>query len=456
MRPGFLCDNNAIAPVIGFALVLAILVSTLGFVQTKFVPVWNAEFESGHFEDVYNDLVLFSANIESAAVSGIPRTSPVKLGLVYPKRGIFYNPKPLLFGSLEVKQDVNVTVNYTTVFNTTSKTFPSSSIRYELPGNHPFLVYEHGIVIRDFSKFGRGNATGSPNTMIVGDDINLPFLLINGSGFSSISVEPEIFSIYPIELTSKSNFVEYLQYINITMDTHYPEVWKLTFNKSYIPGQGDLVYTSSSGKTTVRVNSTSGKIYINTTAGNEIDLPDYASQVTQASRLYAGMAVVKTVATLASYKGTGQETMGMGSVWKDVPIPSDISQIILTNITTDTTGVQGCGAQCDLTQDIIAFKVVDLKGKFWIVTINFKDTNTIYSIEGRTSGLSAETNNTDIPFNNATRIDLLRGTFSANGNGNYSVSGISQPNSLISIWMGDSQDFKPSKSPLINYLLIIQ
>lgn len=455
MRPGFLCDNNAIAPVIGFALVLAILVSTLGFVQTKFVPVWNAEFESGHFEDVYNDLVLFSANIESAAVSGIPRTSPVKLGLVYPKRGIFYNPKPLLFGSLEVKQDVNVTVNYTTVFNTTSKTFPSSSIRYELPGNHPFLVYEHGIVIRDFSKFGRGNATGSPNTMIVGDDINLPFLLINGSGFSSISVEPEIFSIYPIELTSKSNFVEYLQYINITMDTHYPEVWKLTFNKSYIPGQGDLVYTSSSGKTTVRVNSTSGKIYINTTAGNEIDLPDYASQVTQASRLYAGMAVVKTVATLASYKGTGQESMSVGSVWKDVPPSNELSQFILTNITIDDSSL--------LQNDIITFKIVDLNGNYWMVTVYFKVTgqnSEIEKITGKTMRVGvgvSETNYTDIsPVTNATRIDLLKGVFAANGNGNYSVSNVTTPNVLVSSFMGDTTGYDPDTTGLIYYRLIIQ
>jgi len=451
MKQGFLYDDKAISPVIGFALVLAVIVSTLGFVQTKFVPVWNAEVESEHFEGVYEDLTLFSSNVESAAISGIPRTSPVRLGLVYPKRGIFYNPKPALFGSVEAKQDVNVTIKYTTVFGTYNKTYPSSSLKYELPGNHPFLVYEHGIVIRDFSKFGRPNATGSPNTLIVEDDINIPLVVINGSGFSAVSVEPEILSLYPFELTEKKDYVEYLRYVNITMDTRYPDAWNQTLKKH--KDWNSALQRVITSKTTAYVggsNITGYKIYINTTAGKEIDLPDYEKQVKQAGRLYAGMALVKTTATLEAYRGAGEETMAMGSVWRDVPPPEEVSQIILTNITFDQT------VSYSTANDLIAFKIVDIYGNYWFVEIYFKDGNKIDYIKGYTSS-GSETNGTDISVTSATRIDLLNSVFAPPPKkGEYQVSGISTPNSLVSTYVGDKNYAIPGYSPLISYSLIIQ
>lgn len=112
MNPCFLRNDKAVSPVIGFALILAIIVSTLGYIQTYYVPVWNAETESQHFEDVYQDMVLFSSNIESAAISGIPRTSGIRLGLTYPSRGIFFNPKNTLFGNLGIEPNVYVNITY--------------------------------------------------------------------------------------------------------------------------------------------------------------------------------------------------------------------------------------------------------------------------------------------------------------------------------------------------------
>ncbi len=469
----FLTDDRAISPVIGFALVLAILVSLLGYMQTHFVPVWNAEAESEHFENVYQDLVLFSSEVQSAAISGIPRTSGIRLGFIYPKRGIFYNPKEALFGILTVNPNVNVNISYTTVFNTTTVSYRSSSLQYELPGNHPFLVYEHGIIIRDFSKFGLPNASGSPNTLIVGDNINIPLLLLNGSGFSDVHIQPDILSIFPIELTSKKNFVQYLTSINIAMDTNYPQVWNQTFNKSYKQNQ-DPVFISATGLTTVRVtnSSTSKKIYINTTAGNEIDLPDPTQQVIQSGRLYAGMAIEKTVATLASYQGTGQESMGLGSVWKDVPPPSKISQIILTNITTDQTITNN-----KLDGDVILFKIADVSGNYWFIYAEFTYNNgeKICRITSKTArGISYYKDYSIDPnanclttsdsklFTNVTQVDLFNNSkWNNNSVGAYQNSSISTPNSLVSIWMGESAPSGQgqtyiTESALVYYKLIIQ
>ncbi len=455
----FLNDDTAVSPVIGFALVLAIIVSTMGYMQTHFVPVWNAEAETENFENVYQDMVLFSSNLESAAVSGIPRTNPIRLGFNYPKRGIFYNPKTALFGILEVKPDVYVNITYTTVFNVTTKSYLSSTLKYELPGNHPYLVYEHGIVIRDFSKFGQGNATGSPNTLIVGDDINMPLMIINGSGFSTVSVQPTIASIYPIQLTEKKNFVEYLKYVNITMDTHYPEVWK------------HVLRFANTSKTNVTVIG--NKVYINTTAGNEIDLPDETKQVTQMGRFYGGMALVKTTATLETYKGTGTESMGLGSVWKDVPPPSEVSQLILTNISIDTN------LKDKLDEDVILFKITDLNGNYWFINVEFvyaNDANQkVCRITGRTAkgtsyytDYSTATNpNCDTTsdaksFTNGTQIDLFNNSkWNNNSVGAYQNSSISPPDSLVSIWMGQSKlggagTQYIDETALVYYKLIIQ
>jgi len=297
MNHGFIRNDKAVSPVIGFALILAIIVSTLGYMQTYYVPVWNAETESQHFEYVYQDMVLFSSNIESAAISGIPRTSGIRLGLTYPSRGIFFNPKNTLFGNLGIEPNVYVNITYTTNSNTViTKSYRSSTLKYELPGAHPYLVYEHGLIIRDFSKFGRPNVTAGSNTLIVGNDINIPFLILNGSGFSTISVEPGILPIYPVELTGKNDRIEYFKYANITIDTNYPDVWT------------KILRNTNTSKTTayVRKEDPGYKIIINTSAGAEIDLPDETIQVTQAGRLYAGTAVVRATGELTSLKGPGE------------------------------------------------------------------------------------------------------------------------------------------------------
>lgn len=448
-------DDSAISTIIGFALILAIIVTVMTFMQMRYVPVWNAEYESGHFEDVSEDMTQFIANIESAAISGIPRTSPVKLGLVYPKRGIFYNPKPALYGSLQANPDLNITINYTTTTSSQpiTKTYRSTSLKYELPGDHPYLVYEHGIMIRDYSKFGRGNASGSSNRVIVEDDISIPLVMINGSGFSAVSIESEILSIYPVVFDSKKNYVEYLKYVNITLDTHYPEVWAHVFR-----------YANTS-KTNVSIEG--NKVYINTSAGNQVVLPDDAVQVTQASRLYSGMVLVKTAAMLESYKGAGEETMGLGSVWRDLPEPNVTDQIILTNITTDSL------MQNKLDNDVIMFKVTDMRSNYWYVLVefNYEGGERICKITGKTKkGTSTHVdynydcskNEAGRLFDSSTQIDLWSSSkWDSNSAGAYQNSNMTVPNSLMSIWTGENKiggtgNQYIDETAIINYRLSVQ
>ncbi|MFA4957140.1 MAG: hypothetical protein WC556_09250 [Candidatus Methanoperedens sp.] len=502
MLSRFLSDNRAISPIIATALILAIGISTIGFIQQHYVPVWNAQAESEHFENVYQDMVFFSSNLESAGLSGIPRTSPIRLGLTYPAKIIVYNPKATLFGDLKIKQDVNITVKYTlSTGSSYTKKYNSTTLRYELPGNHPYLVYEHGIIIRDFSKFGKGNATGNHNTLVVEDNVNIPLLLIKGAGFNIVSVQPTIASIYPIEITDKKNVVEYLKYVNITLDTHYPEVWRHVLN---VPNSTyPLSCVQGTNDTNICVNDATGKIYINTTAGNEIDLPDDTKQVLQGGRYYGGMAVVKTVATLQTDKGVGEESMGTGSVWEDIPAASGEDHILglnITSITVDRNVYDRTGV--DINQ--LSLQVADTNGSFWrvLIEISLKSTGsgntkkktglTITKVEiSNNLGTScfkqsilndyvftsditndnARANNITTGLRNA-RIDLLKASNYATTNdelptgnlctnpptliGMYQNSSIQVPNSLVSEYMGDATTFKINENWILFYRLIIE
>jgi len=445
MNPCFLRNDKAVSPVIGFALILAIIVSTLGYIQTYYVPVWNAETESQHFEDVYQDMVLFSSNIESAAISGIPRTSGIKLGLTYPSRGIFFNPKNTLFGNLGIEPNVYVNITYTTNSNSViTKSYRSSTIKYELPGAHPYLVYEHGLIIRDFSRFGRPNSTSSSNTLIVGNNINIPFLIMNGSGFSRVSVEPGIIPIYPVELTSKNDRVEYFKYANITIDTNYPDVWTR------------ILKNTNTSKTTayVREDDPGYKIIINTSAGEEIDLPDETIQATQAGRLYAGTATVRATGELTSLKGPGEEIVSQGTIWNDVPVPTDVSKIIVTNISyIDPT---------TLDSNTINFNIADQSGNYWLVAIDFSytpgtGTRKVSAIKLRNSkGFSnGENLNRFDNFNNSSIINLFDITNFNVDTGSYNNSNITLPNTLTSTLVG-SYDGPRAQNSVLNYRLIIE
>ena len=452
MNPGFIHNDKAVSPVIGFALILAILVSTLGYMQTYYVPVWNAQTESQHFEDVYQDMVLFSSNIESAAISGIPRTSGIRLGLTYPKRGIFFNPKNTLFGNLGIEPNVYVNITYTTNSNTViTKSYRSNTIKYELPGAHPYIVYEHGLIIRDFSKFGRPNATANSNTLIVGDNINIPFLILNGSGFSKISVEPGIIPIYPVELTSKKDRVEYFKYANITIDTNYPDVW------------AKILKNTNTSKTTayIRKDNPGYKIIINTSAGEEIDLPDETIQATQEGRIYAGTAIVKATGELTSLKGPGEEIINQGTIWNDVPVPKDISKIIVTNISYIDPTI--------LKDNTINFNIVDQSDNYWLVAIDFDYTpgpngQKVSAIKLRNSkGFSnakPEYLDNFNNFNNNSIIDLFNITNFNVDTGGYNNSNITLPNTLTSVLIGNYKGpldvSGNSQNSVLNYRLIIE
>jgi len=247
--------DRGVSPIIGFILIFMILVSSYAVIQSYVVPIWNQEAEIKHLDVVYNDMMKIKADIGDVALKKIPKTVDIHLGLRYPNRIIFSNLVEGAAGTLYF-DNVNITVEYT--LNTSSmpkfvKRFTSSRIIYELHGSilSPKYVYEHGIIIRDW---GTVNLSTDQQTLIIGDEIYIP--VVTAEEISKSSMEVESLDIYPYtQEVIKTN----VKYVNITIETNYPDVWQ------------DLLSNLNTSHTTVYVHD--NKIIINSTAIRSIVFP---------------------------------------------------------------------------------------------------------------------------------------------------------------------------------------
>lgn len=464
MKGGILKDDGAISPVIGAVLILAISVTVLTTVQLNFVPVWNAELEGQHYEAVYADMMLLGSNIETSSVLGVTKTLDINMGFRYPDRPLLANPKSAVFGKLSASPDLNINI---TVFQAggkkTNYSYKVSSLRYEMPGDHAAIVYEYGALIVDYSRFGGRNASSSKNIIVVENDITLPFLMNSGS-YSRESSEP--IKIILSSLKSSSRKIGGINSVNISMDTKYGDAWRMIFGITYnVSASKSCVKSKISigNSTDVCVTNNNRTIFINTTATKEITLPEVGSMARD--RFYAGFSSFKKTMTETSFKGSGEEFMASGVAWTDIPVPGNLTGIVLTNITLDPFVDIN-----ELDSDAIILKVVDLAGHFWIVEIEFEYSSNkrkikdiyIRSMTGRSKAKDAYLNTFD-NFNTTTRIDIFNQSnyqIDSGTGGAYQNSLMGSPNTLISVLIGDLNSpyakGGDAMSPLITYRLIIE
>lgn len=277
MRKGLFFDNSAVSPIIGFVLILAILVTTLTFMQQHFVPVWNSQVELDHFEKVYADLTRFTSTTQSVAVTGSPMTADINMGLKFPGRAIFFNPRPTVFGRLTT-DNLAVSIDYTTTDGTVTKYYDSSTMIFELDGitPHPRLVYEHGILIKDYSAYGLPNITASKLPFFSDSEeiIYVYILMTNTSRKTDISVIP----IQKNIMFSSSDRVTYLadSKVNVVLETHYPDVWR------------HLIPTELKNNTDIYIDNNT--IKIRSAIITQLDLPkNRTDMLMQSDRLYSGL-----------------------------------------------------------------------------------------------------------------------------------------------------------------------
>lgn len=217
-------DERGVTAIIGAVLMLMILMMVYTSFQVYQVPAWNKGVEYEHMNVVYDDMMSLKSDIENVAMLETPKSSNIHLGVKYPERMIFTNPGVGVAGMLSTDtENMKIVIDYT--LNTTgsptfSRSYNSTRIIYEAYGtiNSPKLVYEHGIIIRDWET---ANITMDEQSLIANDKLYIP--IVHGSSSSTTSMETKSLEIKPYtEISAETNVTS----INITMDTNYPEIWR--------------------------------------------------------------------------------------------------------------------------------------------------------------------------------------------------------------------------------------
>ena len=275
-------EESGVSVVLGAILMLLIVATLFGTVQAYHVPIWNKDVEFEHLSMVHDDMMTFKSDVEDVALSREPKSSNIRMGVRYPNRIFLANPGTGVAGAL-TSDNTAVSIEYTIDGlgdPTITTSYNSNRIIYEVQGtiDSPKLVYEHGVIIRDY---GDASATTDEQSLIVGDEIYIPVLI--GNLTASSSMETESIEIKPL---SQSYSRSKIKSVTITMDTAYPEVWE------------QLLAGTSTADTTVQVDLEQSEIVIVSTAVRQISFP--AGDVT-ADALYAGLATLSTKSVPVTY-----------------------------------------------------------------------------------------------------------------------------------------------------------
>jgi hypothetical protein len=161
MDKSFQNNENAVSPVIGAILMLAIGVTLLTTLQINFVPVWNTQEELDHIQKMSNDFKELRSGIHSAVQSGTTTSLPINMGFQYSPKILVINPQESAFASLEIEEDTWVELRYNEMLpdrmsdETTIKNVTTSTITYALRGTKPYnsFIYEHGLIRRNGSNY---------------------------------------------------------------------------------------------------------------------------------------------------------------------------------------------------------------------------------------------------------------------------------------------------------------
>jgi len=304
--------------------------------------------------------------VEDVALSGEPKSSNIRMGVRYPNRIFLVNPGPGVAGAL-TSDNVGVSIVYKIDGNdaigepTITQSYSSNRVIYEVGGtvDSPKLVYEHGLIIRDY---GSASATTDEQSLIIGDEIYLPVLTGNLTAASSMETES-----LALRAMSQSYSRTKIKEVTVTMDTAYPQVW------------AGLLYGTDTDDTTVLVDIDKGEIVITSEAIEQISFP--TGEVT-ADALYAGLATLSTESEPVTYTSI--------DISQDYPCILDISIATESSISsTMTATVKNATAPFDIHADLTGLTnnpVVDGEGMYDV----FPDYSSDDSITATSWGLTNE------------------------------------------------------------------
>ncbi|MDD5617340.1 MAG: hypothetical protein PHH85_14185, partial [Candidatus Methanoperedens sp.] len=197
----------------------------------------------------------------------IPKTSSMHMGVRYPERFMLRNPGHGSYGIIST-YPLNITISYAG----TNRNFISMGIVYQMQGlsEFPKLVYENGIVVKDYGSWGY---TEDDNRLTTNDSIFVPLLL----GIEPISsIEIKTFNIFPIP--QQYYYSSTFSSVNLTIETRYPEIWANMTNTSKPSGS---IFTVDQMNRSIKIFDVYGFNVNSLTLPNTENLPS--------NKVYVGM-----------------------------------------------------------------------------------------------------------------------------------------------------------------------
>ena len=150
---------KAVAPVVGFILILAILFLAAGQYQANVVPQNEREVEIDHFNSVTEDMSGLRSTIIQSSASGQMHTQEIQLGDSYGLLGLTQPSFSGTFSYINADSDIVISnaennreaSNYWRgdVDREYETGFLKYDVSYNRMANHPDLFIEHGMLYRD-------------------------------------------------------------------------------------------------------------------------------------------------------------------------------------------------------------------------------------------------------------------------------------------------------------------
>jgi len=218
---GFVENERAVTPVLGFVLLFGILIMLLTMYQVQVVPHQNSQVEFQHFQDVQNDLVDLRNTISTAGQADRPEFTSVTLGAAYRTRVATINPIPPA-GTLRASDPYNITVGNGTVSMNISTRFIEYEPRYnEISVGS--IWYENSVLYLDERDRGRLRIIEDQN-LVTNRSGKLRLTAVQNE-FEETGTQRTIVEIYPTEQITRSDLPDGVLTVTIPTRLNKSEYW---------------------------------------------------------------------------------------------------------------------------------------------------------------------------------------------------------------------------------------
>lgn len=232
---------RAVAPVVGFLLIVAILMIAATQYQANVVPAQEIEEEIDHFGEVSQDMAGLRSEILRSSSTGQLQTQEVQTGVSYGVPGLTNPPTRGTIAYSPAQEDIEIRNAENTreasnfwrgdVDRTYETGFLEYSINYNRLNEHNDLFIEHGLLYGEMERAGENNyIQQSAQPIVSGRNINIYTIqgdiAVSSAGTTTVETNPVS---APMESVAVRNFEEQ-EPIELRIPTRVPaDVWREQF-----------------------------------------------------------------------------------------------------------------------------------------------------------------------------------------------------------------------------------